>query len=118
MGKKSFKEDASGKNGNPPPFPLNSDQILLAVPVIWSQVLSSQISTLIVLENFVVGDVLHDGMRAWISLSISTSLQSLGLEGKGRSVLGCVLEHSGQSSPQRCVCNLSAPTKQMFEAQT
>lgn len=80
MGKrKSLKEDASVKNGNTPPFSLNSDEILVAVPVIQSQVLSSRVSTLVVLENFAVGDVLHHGMSDGCPSSISTSLQSWGL---------------------------------------
>lgn len=63
-------KDASVKNGKPPPFSPNNDQIFLAVPVIQAQGLTSAywVSTLVLLESFVVGDVLTRGTKGWVFL--------------------------------------------------
>lgn len=109
--KKSFKEDASVKSGNPAPFSLNSAQMPLAGPVIWSQALSSQVSALVVF-GLCWGDVLDLPQHQHIPAELRAALSLL--EGEEGQCLA-VSEHSGQPPAQRCVCNSSAPTKPMFK---
>lgn len=98
-GRKNFKENASVKSGNPAPFSLDSAQMLLAGPAIWSQVLSSQVSALVVF-GLCWGDVLDLPQHQHIPAELGVALPML--EGEEGLCLA-VSEHRAASCPKVCL---------------